>query len=93
VDQKGGSRMKMQDERDAVLIVDLIKRKKELETRRKELESRLAEVSEEKKAVKKRLKLQRLKEIYSAERLARREAEARSEEFKDQLRSEVPQKT
>mgnify|MGYP006401587371 CR=1 FL=1 len=48
--------MNMKDEQDAVLIVDLTKRKKELETSRKELQSKLAKVSEEKKAVKKRLK-------------------------------------
>jgi len=47
--------MKMQDEREAVLIVDLMKRKRELEVRRKELESLLAGVSKEEKAIKKRL--------------------------------------
>jgi energy-converting hydrogenase Eha subunit H len=47
--------MKMQDEREAVLIVDLTKRERELEVRRKELESLLAGVSKEEKAIKKRL--------------------------------------
>ena len=45
----------MNDEQDAVLSVDLMKREKELETRRKELESLLAEVSKEEKAVEKQL--------------------------------------
>jgi len=44
--------MNMKDEQDAVLIVDLTKRKKELETSRKELQSKLAKVSEEKKLLK-----------------------------------------
>ena len=40
VGTKEGNKMKMQDERDAVLIADLTKRKKELETR-------LVEISED----------------------------------------------
>ena len=47
--------MNMQDEQEAVLIVDLTKRKKELETRRKELESSLLEISKEEKAIENRL--------------------------------------
>ena len=57
--------MNMQDEQDAVLLMDLIKRKKELETKRKELEfvlleiskeleSSLLEISKEEKAIEKR---------------------------------------
>ena len=47
--------MKMQDERDAVLSVDLEKRERELVTKRKELESLLKEVEMEEKAIEIRL--------------------------------------
>ena len=47
--------MKMQDERDAVLSVDLEKRERELVTKRKELESLLKEVEMEEKAIENRL--------------------------------------
>ena len=43
--------MKMQDEKDAVLSVDLEKRKRELVTKRKELESLLKEVEMEEKLI------------------------------------------
>jgi hypothetical protein len=58
VDQKEGDKMKMQDEKDAVLSVDLEKREKELADKRlfyinniKELESLLKEVEMEEKLV------------------------------------------
>ena len=47
--------MNMQDEQNAVLIVDLTKRKKELETKQKELESSLLEISKEENALENRL--------------------------------------